>query len=274
MIFGASLYPCIIHHHNPKSPSKNWGTFVLQPSLFLSKSSNKMFATTKKNCTDFPAKVKQEKKQKYHRHQPKNKTRSSSFFSKKKRNIIGNTRLKKQSVRTCFHVSTWIFSFFFVVGGVTLLCRPSDSSCLTTQVGVPDLGNHWMIVFPTKVVATRWGGWAQTQFKDGLSKFHLPKKTMGAKWIRFWWVLFVVTDFLSLDFGLWMFFFVLGWLEGPCGGLFLFLNDSCNDDDVSFLKAEHFTTEVSSKRRKPWRSQLLVTKSFGVLNPSWTKDGF
>ena len=42
---------------------------------------------------------------------------------------------------------------------------------------------------------------------------------------------------------------MLGWLIGPCGGLFLFLNDSCND--IAFLKAEHFTSEVSNKRTKP-----------------------
>lgn len=173
MIFGASLYPCIIHHHNPKSPSKNWGTFVLQPSLFLSKSSNKMFATTTKNCTDFPAKVKQEKKQKYHRHQPKNKMRSSSFFSKKKRNIIGNTRLKKQSVGTCFHVSTWIFPVLFCCGrsysplssfGRFMPYHPSRG---------PQPGG--IMSNKVRVVSTK------ASFFDGFLKFHPPNKKTGSK---------------------------------------------------------------------------------------------
>lgn len=143
MIFGASLYPCIIHHHNPKSPSKNWGTFVLQPSLFLSKSSNKMFATTTKNCTDFPAKVKQEKKQKYHRHQPKNKMRSSSFFSKKKKKYHWEYKTKEAirwNMFSCFHldfsgfVLLWEELLSFVVLR-TLHALPPKS-------GSPTWGNH------------------------------------------------------------------------------------------------------------------------------------
>ena len=116
MIFGASLYLWIIHHHNPKSPSKNWGTFVLRPSLFLSKSSNKMFTTTTKKSHRFSGKNKTRKQAEI----PSPSTQKNAFlllFSKKKKKVKYHweykTKEAKQSLLHVFHVFHLVLSGFF-----------------------------------------------------------------------------------------------------------------------------------------------------------------
>ena len=160
-----------------------------------------------KNRTDFPAKIKQENKQKYHRHQPK-KTRSSSFFRKKKKvKYHWEYKTKEAIVTPCFPCFPLGFVRFFWGKELLSFVVLRTLHALPPKSGSPTWGNHEQ---------QGEGGEHKSQFFFyGLLRFHLPKKKMGAKWIRFWWVFLVVTDFLSLDFGLWMFFLVLGWLKGP-----------------------------------------------------------
>ena len=108
--------------------------------------------------------------------------------------------------------------------------------------------------------------------KDGL-KVSPSKKKVGPKWIRFWWVFFVVTDFLSLDFGLWM-FFSSRMVEGPLWWVVFY---SWMIHVMILLSWRLNTLPVklaTNEQSHDVLSFLLLDKSFGVLNPSWTKDGF
>ena len=194
-----------------------WGFFIPlynsspQPKITIKKLGNICFATFTFSFQIIQQDVRNNNK-KLHRFSGKSKTRKKTpspstqkqnaflllFFEKKKRNIIGNTRLKKQSVGTCFHVSTWIFPVLFCCGrsysplssfGRFMPYHPSRG---------PQPGG--IMSNKVRVVSTK------ASFFDGFLKFHPPNKKTGSKVDPFLVGFFVVTDFLSLDFGLWMFF--------------------------------------------------------------------
>ena len=156
----ASLYLWVIHHHNPKSPSKNWGNICFATFTFSFQIIQQDVRNNNKKSHRFSGKKKTRKHRNTIAINPKKKAFLLLFSKKKKNkkksNIIGNTRLKKQSVGTFFHGFHLVFSRFLLLGEELLsFVVLRTLHALPPKSGSPTWGNHWMIIFPTEVFATR-----------------------------------------------------------------------------------------------------------------------
>lgn len=106
MIFGAPLYLWMVHHHNPKSPSKDWGTYFGGLHFF--------FQNHPTRCSQQQNIAQIFRKKKNRNAIPINHKKvivPPPFFSKK--NIqwyLRNTGLKKQS----FHAFMWNLDTVFL----------------------------------------------------------------------------------------------------------------------------------------------------------------